>query len=145
MGTNSQIDGLQATLLTIKLTVIHEWNTRWLTHAQLYNKLLVSSDNINIPKMHPDVKHVLHLYVMRVKNRSNLQSYLKEAGIATGIHYPNPLPFLKAYDYPKHKPDDFPVVYIYEDKIISLTIFPEHNKNIIEAIICAISVYYNSN
>ena len=31
---------------------------------------------------------VYHLYVIRAKNRDNLQSYLKERGITTLVHYP---------------------------------------------------------
>jgi len=35
------------------------------------------------------------------------------------------LPFLKAYDYLGHKPEDFPVAYKYKDEILSLPMFPE--------------------
>ena len=54
-------------------------------------------------------KHVFHLFIIRVKYRFNLQNYLKENGIATGIQYPTPLPFLKAYDNLEHKTEEFPV------------------------------------
>ena len=50
---------------------------------------------------------------------------LGEKGIATAIHYPTPLPYLKAYEKFGHQPADFPVAYGQKDKILSLPMFPE--------------------
>jgi len=49
-------------------------------------------------------------------------NYLSEQGISTGIHYPIPLPFLKAYQYLGHRPEDFPITYKLKDEILSLPI-----------------------
>ena len=49
---------------------------------------------------------------------------LKEHNIETGIHYPVGLPFLNAYKYLNHKPNDFPITYDYTKKILSLPLFP---------------------
>ena len=119
------MDGLQAAILSVKLPHIHEWSQKRLDHAKTYSKLLKDCNNIETPKIHPDVKHVVHLYVIRTKERSKLQSHLKDNGIATGIHYPTPLPFLKAYNYLGHKAEDFPVAYKYKDEILSLPMFAE--------------------
>ena len=89
------------------------------------NNKLVEISGIISPKIHLNVKHVFHLYVIRTKDRSSLQNYLIDNGIATGIHYPTPLPFLKAYDYLGYQPDDFPIAYKYKDEILSLPMFPE--------------------
>ena len=72
------------------------------------------------------------IYIIRVKDCAYLQNYLIENGIATGIHYPTPLPFLKAYDYLEHKTEDFPVAYKYQSEILSLPMFPELMKEQIE-------------
>ena len=53
------------------------------------------------------------------------QSHLNNNGIASSIHYPTPLPFLKAYNYLGYNTDDFPVSYNYKDKILSLPMYPE--------------------
>jgi len=143
-GINSRMDGLQAAILSVKLPSIQEWSQKRLEHAKTYKKLLKDCNNIETPKIHPDVKHVFHLYVIRTKERSNLQSHLKENGIATGIHYPTPLPFLKAYDYLGYNPEDFPVAYKFKDEILSLPLFPELNETQIEYIISAIKNYTNS-
>ena len=124
-GINSRLDGLQAAILSVKLPFIHKWNAKRLEYAKMYNSLLAGIDNIKTPKINPHVNHVFHLYVIRTKKREQLQKYLKENGVSTGIHYPMPLPFLKAYDYLRHKPEDFPVAFKYKDEILSLPIFPE--------------------
>ena len=124
-GINSRLDGLQAAILSVKLPYIHKWSEKRLEYAKMYNSLLEGIDNIETPKIHSDVKHVFHLYVIRTKERSNLQNHLKKNGIATGIHYPIPLPYLKAYNYLGHKPVDFPISYEYSKKILSLPMFPE--------------------
>jgi len=63
--------------------------------------------------------------VIRTDKRNELQNFLKEKGVSTGIHYPIALPNLKAYEYLGYKPSDFPVASNYQDKILSLPIYPE--------------------
>ena len=124
-GINSRMDGLQGAILSVKLPNIHDWSQKRLEHASTYNAILEGFENIETPKIHPDVKHVFHLYVVRVKNRTEIQANLKANGVSSGIHYPTPLPFLKAYEYLKHTPQDFPVAYDYMGKILSLPLYPE--------------------
>ena len=50
-----------------------------------------------------------HLYVVRTHDREGMMKHLKDAGIATGIHYPIPLHMQKAYDYLNYRQGDFPV------------------------------------
>jgi dTDP-4-amino-4,6-dideoxygalactose transaminase len=56
---------------------------------------------------------------------------LGSESIATGIHYPTALPFLKAYEYLKHRPEDFLVAYDYQRKILSLPIYPEMTREMV--------------
>ena len=68
-----------------------------------------------------------HLYVIRVKAelRQGLQDHLKKNGIATGIHYPIALPYLKAYDYLGCGLGDFPQALKASQEIVSLPMYPE--------------------
>jgi dTDP-4-amino-4,6-dideoxygalactose transaminase len=119
-GTNSRLDGLQAAILDVKLKHLDKWTERRRTIARMYDAAL--KDIVITPSVMPDAKHVYHLYVIRVKNRDRVKELLAEKGIATGIHYPIPLPFLKAYSYLGHKPADFPIAYSMKDEILSLPI-----------------------
>ena len=142
-GINSRLDGIQAAILSAKLKYILDWNERRISHANHYNKLLSNVTQVIIPKLIPNGKHVFHLYVIRVKNRTALQSFLNSKGISTGIHYPTPLPFLKAYDYLKHKKEDFPVSKNHQNKILSLPIYPELTKDQIHYVVDNIAEFYN--
>lgn len=124
-GINSRLDGLQAAILSVKLKYIHEWTDLRIRHASTYSELLSRLENVITPQTHEEAKHVFHLYVIRTENRDELQSRLSENGISTGINYPTALPFLKAYDYLGHMPQDFPVAHKYSKEILSLPIYPE--------------------
>ncbi|MEW6409344.1 MAG: DegT/DnrJ/EryC1/StrS family aminotransferase [Nitrospirota bacterium] len=119
-GVNSRLDGLQAAILDVKLKYLEKWNKRRRTIAKMYDEGLKGV--VETPKVLPYVKHVYHLYVIRVKNRDKVREFLANKGISTGIHYPIPLPRLKAYNYLGHKPIDFPVAYSLKDEILSLPI-----------------------
>lgn len=142
-GINSRLDGIQAAILSVKLPYIHEWNTKRLLNGLFYNDQFKDVKGITTPFIHTDIKHVFHLYVVRVENRSIIQAGLKELGVVSGIHYPTPLPFLKAFEYLNYKPEDFPVAYDYMDKILSLPMYPELTHNDISAMVKAIDSMIN--
>lgn len=119
-GVNSRLDGLQAAILDVKLKYLEQWTERRRAIANAYNEGL--KDVVVTPSVAAGVRHVYHLYVVRTKEREKVQKRLSEQGISTGIHYPIPLPFLKAYEYLGHKPEDFPVAHSLKDEILSLPI-----------------------
>jgi dTDP-4-amino-4,6-dideoxygalactose transaminase len=134
-GINSRLDGLQAAILSVKLKYIELWTRLRIDRAEHYNALFSELENIKTPKIHPGSKHVFHLYVIQVEKREELQKYLKESGIASAVHYPVPLPFMKAYDYLEHSYNDFPQIYEAHLKILSLPMFPELTNDEIEFIV----------
>ncbi len=131
-GINSRMDGLQAAILSVKLSYLPGWSNSRLEAAKKYNDIFKDVHGIVQPEIHENVKHVFHLYVVRVKNRTGLQEFLKQKDISTGIHYPCPLPYVEAYKYMGHTADDFPVAYSYKDEILSLPMFPEISSDQIE-------------
>ena len=141
-GINSRLDGLQAAILSAKLPHIKTWNEQRIQHAKLYTDLLKDVKELVLPATRPNTKHTFHLYVIRTKKRNELQSYLKEYGIETQIHYPVPLPFVKAYQYLNHTPADFPVAYEYQSEILSLPMYPELKKEEIEYVVSNIKDFF---
>jgi dTDP-4-amino-4,6-dideoxygalactose transaminase len=67
---------------------------------------------------------------------------LKNNGIASAIHYPVPLPFMKAYEYLEYSPDDLPNIYAAHQKILSLPMFPELSDDQIEYIVDIINDFH---
>ncbi len=141
-GINSRLDGLQAAILSVKLDHIAEWTEKRIELASYYTKQFQNSKHVITPAVRPDTRHTFHLYVIRVKNREQLQQYLKEKGVETAIHYPAPLPFLPAYAYLKHTADDFPVSFSYKEEILSLPLYPELTHAEIDYIVAAVNDFY---
>ena len=133
-GYNSRLDGLQAAILSVKLKYLDEWNAKRRAVAKDYNESLKKTDIIT-PKELSGAQCVYHLYVIRAKKRDELQAFLKKRGISTGIHYPIGLPYLKAYNYLNHTPEDFPITYKYQNKLLSLPMYPELSTHHIDYII----------
>jgi dTDP-4-amino-4,6-dideoxygalactose transaminase len=124
-GINSRMDGLQAAILGAKLPYILEWTSQRIKNAELYNKFLSETEGIELPKVRPDSKHSFHLYVIRTEKRNELAEFLKSNGIETAVHYPVALPNMKAYEYLGYSASDFPVASKYQDRILSLPMYPE--------------------
>ena len=140
-GINSRLDGLQAAILSVKLPHIHAWNRRRYEHAMRYNERLAGLPGIETPKVRPDATHIFHVYCIRAEQREALAAHLKEQGIETAIHYPTALPFLKAYAYLGHKPEDFPVAWQYQREILSLPMFPELTDGQLESVVSSVRTF----
>jgi dTDP-4-amino-4,6-dideoxygalactose transaminase len=124
-GINSRMDGLQAAILNAKLPHLPAWTEARREVAELYNQLLSELEGVVIPKVAPGRDHVYHLYVIRTDKRDDLRKHLTENGIGTALNYPKALPFYPAYSYLNHVPEDFPVAYANQSRILSLPIYPE--------------------
>ena len=124
-GYNSRLDTLQAAILGMKLRHLRTWTEQRQRNATLYSQLLTGAAGIVTPVTHPDAKHVFHLYVIRVQQRERVQQALKEAGIATGIHYPIPLHLQPAYRHLGLPMGSFPVAERFASEILSLPMYPE--------------------
>ncbi|MGM0520207.1 MAG: DegT/DnrJ/EryC1/StrS family aminotransferase [Campylobacterota bacterium] len=106
-GRNSRLDGLQAAILSVKLKHLDKWTDARIKVADYYLENLKDIDGLTLPKREDWAKQVYHLFVIRTEKRDELQQYLKDNGIQTGIHYPISLPKLKSYDYTGQASEDF--------------------------------------
>lgn len=143
LGYNSRLDTIQAVVLRAKLSHLDKWNKKRIQHAALYKKLLSGLD-IVLPHESDENLSNYHLYVIRVKNRDKLLSYLKNQGINCGIHYLIPLhlqPCMKSLGYKK---GDFPIAEQYAKEIISLPMFPELTDREIKLITNHIKKFYGN-
>jgi dTDP-4-amino-4,6-dideoxygalactose transaminase len=140
-GINSRMDGIQGSVLNIKLNYLNQWNESRRNASFLYNELLNDFELITIPSSLPNVTHVYHLYVIRLKQRNELQGYLTRNNISTGIHYPIALPNLDAYRYLNHKHSDFPVASQYQNEILSLPMYPGINEKTVKHVCQKIEKY----
>jgi dTDP-4-amino-4,6-dideoxygalactose transaminase len=118
-GINSRLDEIQAALLRVKLKCLDDENMHRQKIARLYLKTITHPD-ITLPIQDP--ANVWHLFVMRHPERDRLQSYLKEKGIQTLIHYPVPPHKQKAYG--KWHQKSYPITEKIHCQALSLPISP---------------------
>ena len=120
LGLNCRLSEIHAAIGREQLRHLAEWNERRRKIATQYNALL-NNPRVVIPVEREWAKHVYHMYVIRVKQRDKLASYLKERGIETGVHYPVPV-----HRQPCLKSDVcLPTTEKYADEILSLPMHPQ--------------------
>lgn len=134
VGYNERMDGLQASVLLVKMQYIEEWTKRRSEIAKLYDKLFGNNPTIKIPVSQENSDRAYHLYVIQVGNRQEVMEYLKSKGIVTSIHYPVPLHLQPAFEFLGYKKGDFPEVENIANRIVSLPLFPELNNDEVEFI-----------
>ncbi len=122
-GYNGRLDAIQTGILRVKLKHLPEWNENRRQNASLYTQHL-TLDTI-IPPYEPEwSKAVYHLYIIRTKRRDDLQRYLSENGINTGLHYPIPLHLQSAYRKAGLGNGSYPIAEKIANEILSLPMFP---------------------
>ncbi len=141
-GVNSRLDGIQAAVLSVKLQYIDEWNRRRNEIGNRYNDALAGVGDLVTPKIHPAAEHIFHVYTVRTEKRDALKEVLSEEGISTGIHYPVALPFLPPFTDLGYTGEQLPVAFDYQDKILSLPMYPELTSTQIERVTSAIALFY---
>ena len=147
-GHNYRMEGIQGAVLDVKLKYLDKWTEGRRKVATKYRELLSGIEEIILPKEMEYAKHVYHLFVVKVKSRKpearsqksevrsqksevrsqkrdELQRYLNEKGIATGLHYPIPLHLQKCFEYLGYKKGDFPVTEELAETGLSLPMYPE--------------------
>jgi dTDP-4-amino-4,6-dideoxygalactose transaminase len=89
IGYNNRLDAMQAAFLNVKLPLLDEDNKKRRAIAKRYLSE-IKNTKITLPYYDGSENHVFHVFVVRVKDRSNFEAYLKSHDIGTLIHYPIP-------------------------------------------------------
>lgn len=142
-GYNSRLDTIQAAILLVKLRYLDQWNVMRRRHAESYKKALASLGYGSLREPANTVTSMNYFTCIVKQNRNTLQRFLTDHGIATGIYYPVSLhlqPLFKSLHYIQ---GDFPVAEEYQEKILSLPMYPELTNDQIEHIVEVISLCHN--
>lgn len=136
-GQNSRLDELQAAVLRVKLRHLEAENERRRALAQRYTALLAGGSAAP-PGERPGARHVFHLYVVRSARRDDLQRFLRDQGIGTGIHYPVPVHLQPAYRRLGLAPGSLPVSERLTREVLSLPLYPELSEEQVERVAQAV-------
>lgn len=142
IGYNSRLDSIQAAVLSVKLKYIDESIKKREEVANLYKERLKGCEQVKIPVVKGNQKHVYYVFNILAENRDGLAEYLKKNEIGTTIYYPIPLHLQKCYEYLGYKKGDFPVSEKVCDHILALPIYPEITTQEIEFVCDTINRFY---
>lgn len=124
-GANLRIDTIQAAVLRIKLRHLKAATDKRVALAKRYTELLSGIDGLELPVYRGEGAQVFHLFVLHLKNRDEMMTFLKDKGVSSGVHYPIPLHLQPAYSYKGYKIGDFPVSEMNASNSLSLPLWPE--------------------
>ncbi|MHB8522755.1 MAG: DegT/DnrJ/EryC1/StrS family aminotransferase [Limisphaerales bacterium] len=123
-GFNNRLDEIQAAFLRVKLRYLDQWNDRRSRVAAFYLAELAGVSDLTLPFVPDWAKPAWHVFVIRHPQRDRLQTYLREAGIDTLIHYPVPPHLQAAYGDLGFGAGSFPVSEAIHQEVLSLPIGP---------------------
>ncbi|OFY63615.1 MAG: erythromycin biosynthesis sensory transduction protein eryC1 [Bacteroidetes bacterium RIFCSPLOWO2_02_FULL_36_8] len=125
LGHNYRMEEIQGAVLGIKLKYLAKWTEKRRAVAARYRELLGDLEEITLPAKMSYANPVYHLFVIKTTMRDEMQKYLNEQGVSTGLHYPVPLHLQNTFQYLGHKKGDFPVSEKLAEQGLSLPMFPE--------------------
>lgn len=132
-GYNSRMDEIQAAFLAVKIDYILKENQRRREIADYYCKH-ITNPKIILPQQpaNPE-EHVYHLFIVRTKERGDLQQYLANNGVQTLIHYP--IPPHKQACYKEWNTLSLPVTEQIHNEVLSLPISPVMTEEEVEKVV----------
>lgn len=149
VGWNSRMDTLQAAVLLVKLAFIDEWNAQRRALAEGYRTLFEKAGLIDagpypergvvLPKTRAKAGHVFHQFVIRVRRRDELKTFLKEQGIDSEIYYPLALHQQPALSKLGYKTGDFPESERAATEVLALPMFAQLTPAEVEMVVGAIA------
>jgi dTDP-4-amino-4,6-dideoxygalactose transaminase len=125
VGGICRMDGIQGAVLRIKLKQLEKGNQQRRQLARAYDEAFAGVREVITPWVSSSVKHVYHLFAIRVRERDALIESLASKGIGTGIHYPIPVHLQIAYRSLGYAQGAFPVAEQCAREFVSLPMYPE--------------------
>jgi dTDP-4-amino-4,6-dideoxygalactose transaminase len=127
VGYNSRLDAMQAAVLSVKLPYLRGWSEARRAHARFYDEGLAGLDGVVTPRVRPENESIVNQYTIRVRDgrRDDLQRFLGERGVGSGVYYPVPLHLQECFSHLGYVEGDFPVSEQAAREVLSLPVFPE--------------------
>jgi dTDP-4-amino-4,6-dideoxygalactose transaminase len=126
-GWNSRLDPLQAAILARRLPRLAAWNDLRSGIASKYLAALGDERGLRSIGAHSPMPSVWHHFVLRARDREDLQAYFRENQISTDAHYPywiGELDPLKGMTRLESPTENFPNSIALAREVVSLPIAP---------------------
>jgi len=142
-GWTARLDTIQALVLLRKLPLLDTWNEQRRTVAALYRDALRGIGDLRLPPVARWSEPVWHLYPVRTTRVAELAEFLRERGIGTGRHYPEPPHLSRAYEYLGLRRGAFPVAETLANELLSLPIFPGMTESQIATVAETVAAFFD--
>jgi dTDP-4-amino-4,6-dideoxygalactose transaminase len=153
VGANSRLDSIQAAVLRVKMPYVTKWNEARRERARTYGRLLTSagltktgvgsSAPVVLLKTLPGAHHIYHQYVIRVRDRDKLRTFLSDRGVGSEVYYPIPLHLQKCFSYLGYTASDLPEAERAAQDVLALPIFPELEEDEQRHVVESIAQFYS--
>jgi dTDP-4-amino-4,6-dideoxygalactose transaminase len=141
VGFNLRFNDIQAAVGRVLLRRLDAMNDHRRLLAERYRTGLAGLP-LQLPVEAPGARHVYHLYVVRTSRRDELAKFLKERGIATGIHYPvasHKQPAVELYN-----PPALPHTERIVGEILTLPISAGHTVAEVDEVVAAVKEFFSA-
>ncbi len=125
-----------------KLPFLERWNDDRRRAAAWYGQALEGMGDVVLPEVGEASMPVWHVYVVRTADPVGLGTFLRERGVETGRHYPEPIHLSEAYRALGHRPGAFPVAEALARECLSLPMFPGISEDQLERVARAIESWF---
>lgn len=142
-GWTARLDTIQALVLLHKLPLLDAWNAQRRSAARYYADELNGVGDIVLPPVAPESEPSWHLYVVRTGDPEALGLFLRENGIGTGRHYPDPVHLTAAYAWLGLPAGSFPVAERLSRECLSLPLFPGISEEQLAAVVGGVRAFFD--
>lgn len=137
VGYNYRMEGIQGSVLRVKLRHLDQWTAARRKHADEYRARLNNS-GVRLLEPIAEGRSAWHIFPVFTPRRDELLEHLKARGIGSGIHYPIPVHLQRGYADLGYKAGDFPITERACNEVLSLPMYAElpgeHLRQVAEAI-----------
>lgn len=152
IGWNSRLDTMQAAILLVKLARVERWNEKRRKLAANYDRLFAAAGLAETGKVYPGqgvilpacdarATHIYHQYVIRVRQRDELRTFLSQKKIGSEVYYPVPLHQQECLKFLGYERGDLPESERASQEVLALPIFPELREDEQETVVRAIAAF----
>ncbi|MBQ0054838.1 MAG: DegT/DnrJ/EryC1/StrS family aminotransferase [Synergistaceae bacterium] len=143
IGWNSRLDTIQAAILLPKFKAFADYELDKVNEAaKKYNELFAGLEKfVTVPEIPEGYLSSWAQYTVKVKKRSELQTFLKEKGIPSMVYYPKPMHEQKAFDGLTQY-TDCPNTEKLCTQVLSLPMHPYFEDGEIEFVVNALKEFY---
>lgn len=143
VGGNFRLDPIQAAVILVKLPHLDGWSQARRKNAEFYDERFAGTE-VQTPFIDPKCESIYNQYVIRIPNRDEVLTLLKENGIGCEIYYPRPMHLQECFSKLGYSVGDFPESEKASQEVLALPIYPELTDEMKEHVVETVFFCLNS-